>query len=75
MATPRPKLRKNDLVTLSAIKRPIPAYADKPFVGRETVLAVSHLTGTGSQRNPWFVVVTDGTHFWTLEPGDVALAK
>jgi hypothetical protein len=68
----RPALRKQDRVTLSAIKRPIPAYGGKPFVGRETVLTVSHLTGTGSKRNPWHVVVTDGEHFWHLEPDDVA---
>ena len=68
----RPTLRKHDRVTLSVIKRPIPAYGGKPFVGRETVLTVSHLTGTGSKRNPWHVVVTDGTHFWHLEPDDVA---
>ncbi len=68
----RPALRKQDRVTLSQIKRPIPAYEGKPFVGREDVLTVSHITGTGSKRNPWGVVVTDGTHFWHLEPDDVA---
>jgi hypothetical protein len=35
------------------------------------VLSVSHLTGKGSTRNPWHVVVTDGEHFWHLEPDDV----
>jgi hypothetical protein len=67
----RPALRKQDRVTLSQIKRPIPAYGGKPFVGREDVLTVSHITGTGAKRNPWGVVVTDGTHFWHLEPDDV----
>lgn len=67
----RPKLRKSDRVTLSRIKSIIPPYDGKPFVLRDTVLTVSHLTGTGSARNPWHVVVTDGTHFWHLEPGDV----
>jgi hypothetical protein len=67
----RPAFRKNDRVTLSRIKRVIPPYDGKPYVLRDTVLTVSHLTGTGSTRNPWHVVVTDGTHFWTLEPGDV----
>lgn len=67
----RPALRKNDRVTLSRIKSVIPAYGGKPFVLRDTVLTVSHLTGTGSNRNPWHVVVTDGTHFWHLEPDDV----
>ena len=71
----RPALRKNDRVTLSRIKSPIPAYGGKPFVGRERVLTVSHITGTGAQRNPWGVVVTDGEHFWHLEPGDVAAAE
>lgn len=68
----RPALRKHDRVTLSAIKSVIPPYDGKPFVLRDTVLTVSHLTGTGSNRNPWRVVVTDGTHFWHLEPDDVA---
>jgi len=67
----RPAFRKHDRVTLSAIKKVIPPYEGKPFVLRDTVLTVSHLTGTGSKRNPWFVVVTDGTHFWHLEPNDV----
>jgi hypothetical protein len=69
--TKRPMLRKHDRVTLSPIKSVIPAYGGKPFVGRDMVLTVSHLTGTGAQRNPWHVVVTDGTHFWHLEPDDV----
>ena len=69
--TKRPTLRKHDRVTLSRIKSLIPAYGGKPFVGRDTILTVSHLTGTGAQRNPWHVVVTDGTHFWHLEPDDV----
>ena len=67
----RPALRKHDRVTLSRIKSVIPAYGGKPFVGRDMVLTVSDLTGTGSKRNPWHVVVTDGTHFWHLEPDDV----
>ena len=68
----RPALRKHDRVTLAAHKSVIPPYDGKPFVLRDTVLTVSHLTGTGSKRNPWHVVVTDGTHFWHLEPDDVA---
>lgn len=71
MATRRPRHRKHDRVTLAPHKSVIPAYGGKPFVGRDTVLTVSHLTGTGSKRNPWHVVVTDGTHFWHLEPDDV----
>lgn len=67
----RPAFRKHDRVTLAPHKRVIPPYDGKPFVLRDTVLAVSHLTGTGSTRNPWHVVVTDGTHFWHLEPDDV----
>ena len=67
----RPALRKHDRVTLAAHKSVIPPYDGKPFVLRDTVLTVSHLTGTGSKRNPWHVVVTDGTHFWHLEPDDV----
>lgn len=68
----RPALRKHDRVTLSPIKSVIPPYDGKPFVLRDTVLTVSNLTGTGSKRSPWHVVVTDGTHFWHLEPDDVA---
>jgi hypothetical protein len=67
----RPALRKNDRVTLASHKSVIPPYDGKPFVLRDTVLTVSHLTGTGSKRNPWHVVVTDGTYFWHLEPDDV----
>jgi len=67
----RPALRKHDRVTLASHKSVIPPYEGKPFVLRDTVLTVSHLTGTGSNRNPWHVVVTDGTHFWHLEPDDV----
>lgn len=70
-ASKRPTLRKHDRVTLAPHKSLIPAYGGKPFVGRETILTVSHLTGTGAKRNPWHVVVTDGTHFWHLEPDDV----
>lgn len=73
--TKRPALRKNDRVTLSRIKSVIPAYGGKPFVRRDMVLTVSHLTGTGAKRNPWHVVVTDGTHFWQLEPEDVMPVK
>ena len=68
----RPALRKHDRVTLASHKSVIPPYDGKPFVLRDTVLTVSHLTGTGSKRNPWHVVVTDGTHLWHLEPDDVA---
>lgn len=71
----RPSHRKNDRVVLARHKSLIPAYDGKPFVGRDTVLEVSHLTGTGSKRNPWHVVVTDGTHFWTLLPDDVAASE
>jgi hypothetical protein len=67
----RPVLRKNDRVMLAAHKSVIPPYDGKPFVLRDTVLTVSHLTGTGSNKNPWHVVVTDGTYFWHLEPDDV----
>ena len=71
----RPTLRKHDRVTLAEHKKVIPPYDGKPFVLRDTVLTVSHLTGTGSKRNPWHVVVTDGTHFWHLEPDDVTRAE
>jgi len=75
MKAKRPTLRKHDRVTLAAHKSVIPPYDGKPFVLRDTVLTVSHLTGTGSARNPWHVVVTDGTHFWHLEPDDVRVEE
>ena len=77
----RPSFRKNDRVTLASHKNVIPPYDDlrggglKPYVLRDTVLTVSHLTGTGSKRTPWHVVVTDGTHFWHLEPDDIMPAE
>lgn len=69
--TKRPATRIGDTVTLSSIKSSIPAYDGKPAVLRDTALRVSSVTGTGSKRNPYHVVVTDGTHFWHMEPGDV----
>lgn len=71
----RPAVRKNDRVTLSAIKKSIPSYGGKPWVLRDTVLTVMDVTGTGSKSNPWIVVVTDGEHLWRLEPGDVERAE
>ncbi len=70
----RPQVKPGELVVLSPIKRPIPAYDGKPFVGRETVLTVSGVSGTGTVRSPWQVVVTDGQHSWHLEGDDVVLA-
>jgi hypothetical protein len=67
----RPSVRIGDTVSLSPIKSMIPAYDGKPAVLRDTVLTVSSITGTGAKRNPYHVVVTDGTRFWHLEPGDV----
>jgi hypothetical protein len=75
MKTKRPTLRKHDRVVLAPHKSVIPPYDGKPYVLRDTVLTVSHLTGTGTQRSPWHVVVTDGTHFWHLEPEDVTPAE
>lgn len=74
-ATKRPALRKNDRVSLAWHVRVIPPYDGKPYVLSDTVLTVSHLTGTGSKSKPWRVVVTDGTHFWTLEPDEVMSAE
>jgi len=73
--TKRPAWRKGDRVMLAEHKGVIPPYDGKPFVLRDTVLTVSHLTGTGSRRNPWHVVVTDGEHFWHLDPDDVVSAE
>jgi hypothetical protein len=71
----RPAFRKNDRVTLSSIRRSIPSYEGKPAVLRDTVLTVSHITGTGTARNPFHVSVTDGEYFWHLEPDDIVKAE
>jgi hypothetical protein len=70
----RPAFKKNDRVVLASFAPLIPSYDGEPFVGRETVLNVSHITGTGSKRNPYHVVVTDGTHFWHIVPDEVVAA-
>jgi hypothetical protein len=44
----RPDLNLRDTVCLSSIKAVIPAYDGKPFVGHDTRLTVSSITGTGS---------------------------
>ena len=75
MKTKRPAVSTGDSVTLSAIKSTVPAYDGKPMILRDTVLRVSHVTGTGSKRSPYHVVVTDGTHFWHMEPDDVTAAE
>jgi hypothetical protein len=71
----RPPFKINDRVTIASYTPLVPAYGGKPFVGRETVLRVSSVTGTGSQRNPYFVHVTDGGHFWQFPPDDIVLAE
>jgi len=72
--TKRPSLKANDLVTLRFSS--IPAYGGKPFLGKaDTVLRVQSVTGTGTMRSPWHVIVTDDAgHTWTLPPGDFMLA-
>jgi len=67
----RPRVRPGDRVILAYHKSVIPAYDGKPFVGHDQELRVSSVPGTGSQRNPYGVVVTDGEHFWHLLPEDV----
>lgn len=69
--TKRPTIRLRDTVT---VKNVIPAYDGKPWVLSDTALTVSSVTGTGSTRNPYRVVVTDGAHFWHLEPDDLQAA-
>jgi len=74
MASKRPSLKANDLVTLRFSS--IPAYGGKPFVGKDTVLRVQSVTGTGTMRNPWHLIVTDDAgHTWTLPPSDLLLAE
>lgn len=68
----RPQARPGELVTLAPHRSGIPAHDGKPMVGREDVLRVSSVTGTGSARNPYRIVVTNGVHFWHLEPDDAA---
>lgn len=68
----RPRFKINDRITLASYTPLIPAYGGKPFVGRDKVLRVSSVTGKGTQRDPWFLSVTDDEgHFWTLPPDDV----
>ena len=69
----RPKFKIGDLVSLASYTPLIPAYGGKPFVGRETILRVSSITGKGTLRAPWFVHVTDGSSFWQLPPDDLVL--
>jgi hypothetical protein len=70
--TARPKLAKNDPVRIAAHMSVIPAYDDKPFVGRDTTLYVWTLTGRGTKRDPWRAVATDNAgHFWHFEPDDL----
>lgn len=72
----RPRFHVNDRITIAPYTPLIPAYGGKPFVGRETVLRVSSITGTGAVRNPWFVHVTDDAgHFWQMPPDDIVPAE
>jgi hypothetical protein len=74
--TKRPAHRINDRVTLASHVAVYPAYDGKPFVGHETVLRVSSVSGTGSRRNPWAVSVTDDAgNFWTNEPTDFEIVS
>lgn len=69
--TKRPTIRTGDTVRLADHVSNFPSYADKPAVTRATELRVSSITGKGTTRAPWSVSLTDGTHFWHVEPGDV----
>lgn len=78
---PRPKRPKRpahspqDPVRLASHMRVIPPYDGKPQIGHENILRVSAVAGTGTTRNPFHVVVTDGVHFWTLAPDDVVAVQ
>jgi hypothetical protein len=74
MKTKRPALHVGDHVQLAPHVRSIPAYEGKPAVLSSTRLRVSCVTGTGSKRNPYSVVTTDGVHFWHHAPDDVVPA-
>lgn len=67
----RPKLLKNDSIKIASHVAVIPAYGDKPFVGHDTLLRVSSISGTGTRRNPWSISVTDGVYFWHFAPEDI----
>ena len=72
----RPQFRINDRITIAAYTPLVPAYGGKPFVGRNTILRVSSITGKGSLREPYFVHVTDDEgHFWQFPPDDIIQAK
>lgn len=74
MKTIKPAYRPADCVRLASHVRCIPAYGDKPIVTHATELRVSSLSGNGSKRQPWSVTVTDGQHFWHVDPSDLQVA-
>jgi hypothetical protein len=74
MKMPRPKVSKNDPMLIASFIRTPYVRNGNPQILRDTVLYVSHITGRGTNRDPWMVVVTDETrtYFWHFEPSDLA---
>lgn len=70
----RPRLVKNDQIKIASHTACVPTYDGKPHIGHDTILTVSHITGRGSNREPWKVVATDGAHFWHFDPEDIERA-
>ena len=60
-----------DVVRLAHTVRVVPAYGGKPAVHRGTDLSVAEVTGRGTDRAPWAVTVTDGSHLWHFDPDDL----
>lgn len=60
-----------DAVRLAPGVRVVPAYGGKPAVHRGTDLCVAEVTGRGTERAPWSIIVTDGSHLWHLDPDDL----
>src|ERR1700751_854003 len=76
LRTKRPRFKINDRVALASYTPLVPAYAGKPFLGRNTVLRVSSLAGKGTLRDPYFVHVTDDEgHFWQFPLDDIVPAE
>ncbi len=70
----RPNFQIRDLVVLAPGVR-VPATNSHPALLVDTVLRVSSLSGRGTLRDPWTLNVTDGFHFWGLDPDAFRLAS
>ena len=70
----KPAFQLRKAVRLASHMRHVPAYDDKPVLTHESALTVASIVGRGTLREPWRVVVTDGTHFWHMRGDDIEAA-